>query len=79
MYRVGHEKVTRLLFRTFPCDILSGVSMYIAWSVWTVSRQSCCHRFFHPNRWSSSIVCCWPWLISLCYGPGLLFRGPFCI
>ena len=31
------------------------------------------------HRWSFSIACCWPWLISLVYGPGLLFRGPLCI
>ena len=29
-YRMGHEKVVRLPFCTCPCDILSGVSMYIA-------------------------------------------------
>ena len=29
-YRVGHEKVACLPFCTCPCDILSGVSMYIA-------------------------------------------------
>jgi len=29
-YRVGHEKVARLPFCMYPCDILSGVSMYIA-------------------------------------------------
>ena len=40
-------------------------------------RKSCCHH--SPHRWSSSIACCWPWLISLVYGSGLLFRGPFCI
>ena len=30
IYRTGHEKVARLPFCTCPCDILSGVSMYIA-------------------------------------------------
>jgi hypothetical protein len=30
IYRMGHEKVARLPFRTYPYDILSGVSMYIA-------------------------------------------------
>jgi len=30
LYRVGHEKVARVPFFTCPCDILSGVSMYIA-------------------------------------------------
>ena len=29
LYRMGHEKVARLPFYTCPCDILSGVSMYI--------------------------------------------------
>jgi hypothetical protein len=43
LYRVGHEKLARLPFCTCPCDIHSGVSMYIASSVWTVSQQSCCH------------------------------------
>ena len=61
-----------------PCDILSGVSMYIIYSVWTVSQQSCCHNFSSPlpHRWLSSITCCWPCLINLCYVPGLLFLGP---
>jgi len=78
IYWVGHEKVARLPFCTCPCDILSGVST----SVWTVSQRSCCHHFFPPRRWSSTIARCWLVLISvftLCYGPGLLFRGPFCI
>jgi len=43
-YRVGHEKVDHLPFCTCPCDILSGVIMFIAWGVWTVSQQSCCHH-----------------------------------
>jgi hypothetical protein len=30
LYTVGHEKVARLPFCTCPCDIISGVSMYIA-------------------------------------------------
>ena len=30
LYRVGHEKVARLPFCTCPCDVLSGVSTYIA-------------------------------------------------
>ena len=29
-YRVGHKKVAHHSFYTFPCDIFSGVSMYIA-------------------------------------------------
>ena len=35
--------------------------------------------FLPPPRWSSSIACCWPWVISLVYRSGLLFRGPFCV
>ena len=30
LYRMGHEKVARLLFCTCSCDILSGVSVLIA-------------------------------------------------
>jgi len=30
LYRVGHGKVARVPFCTCPCDVLSGVSMYIA-------------------------------------------------
>ena len=41
---MGHERVSRLPFFTCPCDTLSGVSMYIAWSVWTVDQQSCCQH-----------------------------------
>ena len=45
LYRMGHEKVARLPFCTCPCDILSGVSMYIlSRCFWTVSQQSCCHH-----------------------------------
>jgi len=29
IYRVGHKKLAHLTFCTCPCDILSGVSMYI--------------------------------------------------
>ena len=45
---MGHEKVARLPFCTCPCDILSGVIMYIAWSVLTVSQQSRCYHFSPP-------------------------------
>ena len=30
IYRVDHKKVARFPFCVCPCDILSGVSMYIA-------------------------------------------------
>ena len=43
-------------------------------------ESSYCHHSLPPtHRWSSSIACCWTWLISLVFGPRLLFRGPFCI
>ena len=41
-------------------------------------EEECAVTIPPPPGWSSSIACCWPWLISLVYGPGLLFRGPFC-
>ena len=53
MYRVGHEKAALLPFCTRPYDILSDVIMYVAWSVWTVSQQSCCH---HVQVYPSNIV-----------------------
>jgi hypothetical protein len=152
---MSHEKVVCLPFSTCPSDILSGVSMYIAYSVWTVSQQSwtvnqqsdhgwkhihlgiytgtggcdCSLKellmmaiimpetcwaasvrlsskfydwllhlvgcfiwklvnsravttspsLFPLQRWSSSIATVLISVFTLCYRPGLLFRGPLCI
>jgi hypothetical protein len=80
-YRVGHDKVAHLPFCTCPCDILSGVNMYITYSDWTVSQQSCYHHppLPPPHRWYSSIATLLISVFTLSYGPGLIFRGLLCI
>jgi len=53
--------------------------MCIAYSVWTVSQQPCCHHF-QPNLWwyilSGFVLIS---VFTICYKPRLLFRGSFCI
>jgi hypothetical protein len=84
IYRMCHEKVARLPFCTSPCDILSGVSMHIASSVLTVNQQACCHHPPNPQPPTPAVVrhrlaTLRISVFTLCYGPGLLFRGPLCM
>jgi len=47
---VGHEKVARLPFCTCPCDILSGVSIYISRRVFEPLVSSCAVNMLRFTR-----------------------------
>ena len=72
IYRMGHEKVapvSRLDWRVKENNMRSRTTSRGGTGLSPPSP---------PGRWSYSIACCWPWLISPVYGRGLHFRGPSC-
>ena len=72
---MGHEKAARLPFCTCPCDILSGVSMYVAYSVQTVvlSPLPTSSMMVHPFSILSAYGCC----INFCIYAMLRVRATF--
>ena len=82
---MDQDKVACLPFCTCPCDFSLALVCILRRVFEQLVNSRAVTISLPPlpptQRWSSSIAC-WPVLISvltLCYGPGLLFRGPFCI
>jgi hypothetical protein len=79
---MGHEKAARLPFCTCPCDILSGVSMYVilrrACSC-VLMQQATTFSIFYDGLSFQHLAAVLISVLTLCYGPGIPFRGPLYI
>jgi hypothetical protein len=78
IYKMGHEKVALLPFCTCPCDIVSGVSpppsLVVLDRMLLATFSIFCDGLSFQHLAIVLIS-----VFTLCYGPGLLFRGPLCV
>jgi len=71
-YRVGHEKVALLPFFACPCDSCLALVCMLRRVFEQLVNSRAVTISPPPHRWSSSIIYCWPVLVSvftLCYRP----------
>ena len=76
----GPRKVARLPFCTSPCDILSGVSIYVYCVEFSclLMQEATTFTIYYDGITFQHLAIISISVFPLCYGPGLLFRGPLC-